>query len=125
VINQELAEPAPANVFGPSEAQKRAGANDGVRRRIAQDFQGTEFLCHWLILRSGWIERRGVDPLHERKRQLPCRKVGTVRIDVLINNAGVISVAPMEEMTEEDYLESLNVSYADANQLTVSSPPAA
>src|SRR5207302_7158642 len=28
-------------------------------------------------------------------------------IDVLINNAGMISVAPMEEMTEEDYAEAM------------------
>ncbi len=32
-------------------------------------------------------------------------------IDVLINNAGVISVAPLEEMTQEDYDEAMQVHY--------------
>jgi len=32
-------------------------------------------------------------------------------LDVLINNAGVIMVAPMEEMTEEDYEEAMQVHY--------------
>jgi short-subunit dehydrogenase len=32
-------------------------------------------------------------------------------IDVLVNNAGVISVAPMEEMTQDDYEEAMQVHY--------------
>jgi len=32
-------------------------------------------------------------------------------IDVLINNAGVIAVAPMEEMTQQDYEEAMQVHY--------------
>jgi short-subunit dehydrogenase len=46
------------------------------------------------------------------------------RIDVLVNNAGIISVGPMEEMTIEDYEEAMKTNYWAALYTTLAVLPA-
>jgi NAD(P)-dependent dehydrogenase (short-subunit alcohol dehydrogenase family) len=46
------------------------------------------------------------------------------RIDIVINNAGVIEVAPLEEMTLEDFEEAMSVMYWGAVHVTLATLPA-
>ena len=63
---------------------------------------------------------RGVEVLARRcdllseeqvKRTIECVTSYFGRIDVLVNNAGAITVGPMETMTKEDYLESVGLHF--------------
>ncbi|MCP9493007.1 MAG: SDR family oxidoreductase [Pyrinomonadaceae bacterium MAG19_C2-C3] len=44
-------------------------------------------------------------------------------IDVLINNAGIIQVAPMDEMTHADYTEAMNINFYGALNMTLAVLP--
>jgi short-subunit dehydrogenase len=72
-------------------------------------------------LERAWLELEGRTDvlavpcdLRERSRVEEMVQTALARfgaIDVLINNAGIITVAPMEEMTEEDYREAMETHF--------------